>query len=254
MHLNRKTVAGSRHPLPDGRMYCGPPERVLQFGEGNFLRSFVDWMIDTMNRRGLFGGQVVVVQPIERGLVDVLNGQDGLYTLILRGLQGGKVVEQREVIPAIRRGIDVSGLGCLSCRCREARPALCGLQHHGSRHRLPGGAATGGSVSGVVPRQGRPLLAERFSRLMATLPRGSLPALRADRSKRRPVAIVRSPPCRCLEPEPGVVRWVTEDNRFLNTLVDRIVPGSRTRRSRRSPNSSATRIACSPRGRSSTSG
>jgi tagaturonate reductase len=79
------------------------PERVVQFGEGNFLRSFVDWMIDAMNGRGLFGGSAVVVQPIERGTVDVLNAQDGLYTLILRGLQGGRVVEQRQVITAISR-------------------------------------------------------------------------------------------------------------------------------------------------------
>ncbi len=207
MHLNRKTV-GSISPSAGVTVGCiaDHPERVLQFGEGNFLRSFVDWMIDAMNRRGLFGGQVVVVQPIERGLVDVLNEQDGLYTLILRGLQGGKVVEQREVIAAIQpRYRSVPGLGCLSRRRRTAGPALRGLQHHGSRHRLPGRAATGGSVSGVVSRQGR-----RASRRAVFPARwrpcqgARLPALRADRSKRRPVAIVRPPPCRCLGPEPGV--------------------------------------------------
>lgn len=55
------------------------PERIIQFGEGNFLRAFVDWIISNMNERSDFNGSVVVVQPIEKGMVDVLNRQDGLY-------------------------------------------------------------------------------------------------------------------------------------------------------------------------------
>src|SRR5215218_2970970 len=66
------------------------PERVLQFGEGAFLRGFVDPMIDRLNRAGLFGGRVVVVQPLPHGRVDDLNAQDGLYTLLLRGTRGGQ--------------------------------------------------------------------------------------------------------------------------------------------------------------------
>ncbi len=60
------------------------PERVLQFGEGNFLRAFIDWMIHRMNKAGEFNGSAVVVQPLENGLVDILNEQNGLYTLYLR--------------------------------------------------------------------------------------------------------------------------------------------------------------------------
>ena len=82
------------------------PERVLQFGEGNFLRAFVDWMIGRLNAQGLFNGRVVVVQPIAQGLIPVINAQDGLYTLLLRGLQDGAVVESRELITSISRGID----------------------------------------------------------------------------------------------------------------------------------------------------
>ena len=48
------------------------PERIIQFGEGNFLRAFVDWIISNMNERSDFNGSVVVVQPIEKGMVDVL--------------------------------------------------------------------------------------------------------------------------------------------------------------------------------------
>lgn len=83
------------------------PEKVLQFGEGNFLRGFVDWMFNRLNSKGLFNGSVVVVQPIKSGLIDVINGQDGLYTLLLRGIQNGTVVNNKEIITAISRGIDL---------------------------------------------------------------------------------------------------------------------------------------------------
>ena len=82
------------------------PERVIQFGEGNFLRAFVDWMFHQVNKQGKFNGRVVVVQPISEGMVDTLNGQDGLYTLLLRGLQDGKIKEYKEIISSISRGIN----------------------------------------------------------------------------------------------------------------------------------------------------
>jgi len=82
------------------------PEKVLQFGEADFLRAFVDWMFARLNRRGAFGGRVVAVQPIAAGTARQINAQDGLYTLLLRGLQDGRIVEQREVISAVSRCID----------------------------------------------------------------------------------------------------------------------------------------------------
>ncbi len=82
------------------------PERVLQFGEGGFLRGFVDWMIDGMNKKGEFNGRVVVVQPIGRGMVKELNRQDGAYTLLMRGIENGKVIENTEIIRSISRGLD----------------------------------------------------------------------------------------------------------------------------------------------------
>src|SRR5262245_16504312 len=82
------------------------PERVLQFGEGNFLRGFVDWMIDRLNRAGRFSGRVVVAQPIAQGMARQINAQDGLYTLLMRGLQDGKPVDQRELISSISRALN----------------------------------------------------------------------------------------------------------------------------------------------------
>lgn len=81
-------------------------ERVLQFGEGNFLRGFVDWMFDRLNKEadGDFG--VVVVQPLPGGLANMINEQDGLYTLYLRGLLEGKRVEETRVVDCVTRCLD----------------------------------------------------------------------------------------------------------------------------------------------------
>ena len=64
------------------------PVKVLQFGEGGFLRGFVDWMLQKLNEKYLWNGSVTVVQPIENGLCDLLDEQNGLYTHIIRGAEG----------------------------------------------------------------------------------------------------------------------------------------------------------------------
>ena len=64
------------------------PERVIQFGEGGFLRGFADWMLQKMNDAGRFFGDAVVVQPIQQGMCDKLSAQDCLYTHLIRGTEG----------------------------------------------------------------------------------------------------------------------------------------------------------------------
>lgn len=64
------------------------PERVIQFGEGGFLRGFVDWMLQKVNENSDFNGNVVVVQPIEQGMCDMLSAQDCVYTHVIRGIEG----------------------------------------------------------------------------------------------------------------------------------------------------------------------
>lgn len=81
-------------------------ERVIQFGEGNFLRAFVDWIISNMNEKTDFNGSVVVVQPIEKGMVDLLNSQDGLYHVNLQGLENGKNINSYRMIDVISRGLN----------------------------------------------------------------------------------------------------------------------------------------------------
>lgn len=63
-------------------------EKVIQFGEGGFLRGFVDWMLQAVNEKTDFNGSVVVVQPIEKGMCDMLTAQDCVYTHICRGSEG----------------------------------------------------------------------------------------------------------------------------------------------------------------------
>lgn len=64
------------------------PEKVIQFGEGGFLRGFVDWMLQKLNDSGVWNGSVVVVQPIAQGMCDMLEKQNCMYTHIIRGVEG----------------------------------------------------------------------------------------------------------------------------------------------------------------------
>lgn len=82
------------------------PERIIQFGEGNFLRAFVDWIIYNMNQRTDFNSSVVVVQPIEKGMVDWLNGQDCLYHVNLQGRLNGEAVNTHTRIDCISRALN----------------------------------------------------------------------------------------------------------------------------------------------------
>lgn len=82
------------------------PERILQFGEGNFLRGFVDYFIDLLNEKQGFHSKVVVVQPIETGLAGVVNEQQGLYQLYLRGFENGDKLNQRRLISCISRALN----------------------------------------------------------------------------------------------------------------------------------------------------
>lgn len=82
------------------------PERIIQFGEGNFLRAFVDWIIWNMNAKTNFNGSVVVVQPIDKGMVEWLNGQDCLYHVNLQGRLNGEPVNSLERIDVISRALN----------------------------------------------------------------------------------------------------------------------------------------------------
>lgn len=81
-------------------------ERVIQFGEGNFLRAFVDWIIQKVDESTDFDASVVVVQPIAQGMVEKLNEQDCLYHVNLQGLIDGKPVNSLTLIDTISRALN----------------------------------------------------------------------------------------------------------------------------------------------------
>lgn len=93
--LNKETVAKPIYP-----------ERIIQFGEGNFLRAFVDWMIHEMNEKADFNSSVVVVQPIAQGMADMLNKQDCLYHVNLQGLEKGEQVNSLTLVSSISRALN----------------------------------------------------------------------------------------------------------------------------------------------------
>lgn len=82
------------------------PERVIQFGEGNFLRAFVDWIIYNMDQKTDFNSSVVIVQPLPKGMVDWLNGQDCLYHVNLQGRENGKPVDTITRIDVVSRALN----------------------------------------------------------------------------------------------------------------------------------------------------
>ena len=203
------------------------PQKILQFGEGNFLRAFVDWMVNRMNARGLFNGSVVVVQPIPQGMVDALNKQDGLYTVLLRGIQDGRAIEEKEIVTSVSRGLNpyTDFAGFLQCaenpdvrfivsntteagitfsdrdRPTDRPPAsfpgkLTAFLYHRYRH-FRGAAAQG---CAMLPCE----LIER----------------NGDNLKKTVLQTAR-----LWELDPAFLDWLENHNEFTNTLVDRIVTG-----------------------------
>jgi tagaturonate reductase len=214
-------------PATGARAAPDLPEKVLQFGEGNFLRAFVDWMIQRMNDRGLFGGRVVVVQPIARGAAAALNRQQCRYTVLLRGVRGGEVRQTREVVESVSRALDphIDFDAFLACaRIPELRFVVSNTTEAGIRRDSLDqiGARPAPSFPGKLTQ----ILHERF-RWSDGDPARGLVVLPCE-------LIERNGPClrqAVLETAAAwdlparFVRWLDEACVFTSTLVDRIVTG-----------------------------
>ena len=98
--LSYKTLKESGYT---GYVLESAPEKVLQFGEGNFLRAFTNYWFDVSNEKAGFNGKCVLVQPIAAGLADLINAQEGLYTLYLRGSENGQRIDRKRVISSVSR-------------------------------------------------------------------------------------------------------------------------------------------------------
>ena len=104
--LNYEVLAGTGY---DGYILKDAPEKVMQFGEGNFLRAFVDYFFDMANEKCGWNGKVALVQPIAMGLTEYINKQEGLYTLYLRGSEKGEKIDYKRVISSCSRCINPYG-------------------------------------------------------------------------------------------------------------------------------------------------
>lgn len=95
--LNRRDFPGRSHP-----------DKIIQFGEGNFLRAFVDWQIDLLNEHTDLNAGIVVIRPIDTDFPPSLSTQDGLYTAVIRGLnEQGEAVRESRLIRSVNREINI---------------------------------------------------------------------------------------------------------------------------------------------------
>ena len=82
------------------------PIKILQFGEGNFLRAFVDWQIDKANEAGIMNHGVAIVQPIDKGMAGMLEAQDCLYHVYLEGVKEKKPVKDIRLVKCVQCAIN----------------------------------------------------------------------------------------------------------------------------------------------------
>ncbi|MFP4198394.1 MAG: tagaturonate reductase [Halanaerobium sp.] len=203
------------------------PEKVVQIGEGNFLRAFVDWMFHTMNKKGIFKGRTVVVQPIREGRISNLNEQDGLYTLYLRGIENGKEVNKKEIMTAISRGIESYTQWEQFLKLSE-NPEI---EFVVSNTTEAGIAYNEDDNLTDTPPESYPgkltaYLYHRYQTFNGARDKGMIiiPVELIDRNGDNLKKIVLKLAADW-ELEPGFAEWIKESNHFLNTLVDRIVTG-----------------------------
>ena len=202
------------------------PIKVIQFGEGNFLRAFVDYMIDIANEKGVFGGSVAVVKPISFGSLDAFYEQDNLYTVLLRGKENGEVVNKSRIIKSISKVLD----------CKEDFEEYMAL----SRIDTLRFVVSNTTEAGIVLDKN-----DRFDGLPETYP-GKLTKFLYERytafggDKEKGLIIL---PVELIENNGGKLKecvlalseiwnlpdefkkWIENNNVFCSTLVDRIVTG-----------------------------
>ena len=203
------------------------PVKVIQFGEGNFLRAFVDWQIDKMNNEADFNGSVAVVQPLEGGLIDMLNEQDCLYTLYLQGIQNGKASKTHKVIDCIDRAINpyrdydkyLELAEIPSVRFIISNTTEAGIVFEAD-DKLEGGCQKG------YPSKLTALLYHRFKTFNGAADKGLniIPCELIDRNGEKLKEIVLKY-AEVWNLGEDFVNWINTSNTFFCSLVDRIVPG-----------------------------
>ncbi|MBT8305324.1 MAG: tagaturonate reductase, partial [Maribacter sp.] len=215
-HLNRKIHKVSTHP-----------ERVLQFGAGNFLRGFVDYFVQEMNEKINFNAAVVVVKPTSTGNYKQLIKQEGLYTLFLKGIKNGKAVSEHKIIDCIQRCVNpydnydqyLSIAQNPELRFIVSNTTEAGIAYE-SNDKLQD------TPQKSFPGKLTALLFKRFVHFGGASDKGLivLPCELIDKNGDNLKRIILQY-AEDWDLGEGFVHWINDDNIFCNTLVDRIVPG-----------------------------
>lgn len=204
------------------------PIKFLQFGEGNFLRAFVDYLIDKMNKEADFNAGVAVIQPTQGGLVDMLEEQNNLYTLFVRGVKKGEIVDDQRVISAIQKSLSPythyqeyldlakgEDLEFILSNTTEA-----GIAFDESETTLEAGPHKN------FPAKVTAFLYERFKHFNGAEDKG-LHIIPCELIENNGLTLKKYilQYAQLWNLEEGFANWVENSNSFHNTLVDRIVPG-----------------------------
>ena len=207
----------------DGFILEKAPEKVMQFGEGNFLRAFVDDFIDIANEKAGFNGKVALVQPIAQGLTELINKQEGLYTLYLRGSEKGVKVDDKRVISAVSRCVNPYGEWdkvLELAKSDDLEIIVSNTTEAGIVHDTESAFDQAPPVS--FPAKLTRLLYERF-----TAGKPGIVMLSCELIDNNGKELLK-----CVNQyiddwklDDGFRKWVNEENVFCSTLVDRIVPG-----------------------------
>ncbi|WEV53275.1 tagaturonate reductase [Bifidobacterium sp. ESL0704] len=199
------------------------PIKVIQFGEGGFLRAFVDWTFQQLNNNGLFNGNVAIVQPMPSGRVDNLRRQDNLYTVVLQGILDGKKVLSNTLIDSIGATVKVNDEWQSYLELADNPEAKIII----SNTTEAGIAVTENDTADMTPPQGYPA---KLALLLKRRYDDGLPGfllipceLIADNGKALREAVVTM--SRQFGFGADFIKWVEQENTFVSTLVDRIVPG-----------------------------
>ncbi len=203
------------------------PERIIQFGEGNFLRAFTNWIVDTMNKKTGFNSGVLVVQPLEQGLVPMLNQQDGLYTHYMNGIKQGEALREHYVNSSITRGINLYtdyNAYLDAAENPDLRFVISNTTEAGIV--LNEGDKLGDRPQSSFPAKLAAFLYHRFIVFNGSRDKGLIifPCELIDRNGDKLKEIILKL-AHNWQLEKAFIDWINEANTFCNTLVDRIVPG-----------------------------
>ncbi len=199
------------------------PERVIQFGEGGFLRGFVDWMLQKLNDNTDFNGSVVVVQPIEKGMCDMLEEQNCIYTHLMRGLDNGKPTVDKQIVDVISRTVkpyeDFSAYLALA-KNPDFRFIFSNTTEAGISYVAEDKPTD--TPPSSYPAKLTVLLYERFKAGLNGFLIIPCELIEKNGETLREIILQYASDWNLGD---SFAKWIKEENHFFNTLVDRIVTG-----------------------------